>query len=921
MRTEPIGFRRADPAPSSPATIAGVGESEGRSLSDLARAGLLLLAAAIAVPLTVIGQGPGSLPRLADNRLQITLYAEHPDIVTPIGAAVDSLGRLYVVESHTHSPPSDYDGPKGDLIKVFEGTKPDGRAERVRVFADDLFQAQTIAFDPRGVLYVVCTRGLFVLHDRDGDGRSEARTRILTIEPYAKRANPHGQMQGIAFSSDGWVYVGRGAHVGGVYSWVGADGTELPGLYDGGDIVRIRPDGMQLERVASGFWNPFALTLDREGRVIAIDNDPDARGPNRLLHIIGGGDYGYKSLFGRFGLHPYLAWEGDLPGTLPMIDGVGEAPTGVIDASMARLPADYKDSILVSVWGEHNLALYRTTPAGSSIRGKREIFLQGEGHDTEESPFRPSGLTTAPDGTIYISDWMLIDYTTHKRGRIWKVTPREGVATVPPRLAFAPPEPSPALVRLNQIYRLTDPADYVKLREALSDDDPFIRSAAVTMLSRPVFQKAVVQDLEHPNERVRLGALLALRKADVSNPEPLIRPRLRDSSRDVIQMAMIWAGEKVLTSLAPDIDASASAPNLNKPLFETWLATMQILQHAGLRELYAKETSGHAISRDLSPAFIERLSMDERRPAMLRALALRWIADVDASAHYEKLLQLARSGESALQLEALRRLATSKRTESVTTLREVAFAREQPAAVRAEALLSLASSADASLRPLLDDPDPVVRLEAARTLRVAARKPEVRAALKKKLDSVHADAANAQLVSQLAFMLGTESAPRPDTVEGWQKLLATGGDIDAGRRVFFSSNSACNACHVAEGRGGVLGTGFSTMPFGPDLSVIGRTANRQQLIESIVAPSNSVAPEMQGWIVKKKSGEVLTGRQIDQEARHIQLIMIDGKEYNIPRQEIASWGAMDVSLMPVGLPSGMAIEEFRDLLAYLESLK
>ena len=110
------------------------------------------------------------------------------------------------------------------------------------------------------------------------------------------------------------------------------------------------------------------------------------------------------------------------------------------------------------------------------------------------------------------------------------------------------------------------------------------------------------------------------------------------------------------------------------------------------------------------------------------------------------------------------------------------------------------------------------------------------------------------------------------------------------------------------------------MPFGPDLSVIGRTANRRQLIESIVEPSNSIAPEMQGWVVTKKSGEVLTGRQIDQE-EHIQLIMTDGKEHNIPREEIASWGAMDISFMPTGLPDGMAIEEFRDLLAYLESLK
>ncbi|MGQ0635853.1 MAG: PVC-type heme-binding CxxCH protein [Planctomycetaceae bacterium] len=877
--------------------------------------------AAIAIPLSAAGQGPGALPRLADSRLQISLYAEHPDIVTPIGAAVDPRGRLYVVESHTHAPPPDYGGPKGDLIKVFEGARPNGRAQRVSVFADDLFQAQSIAFDSQGDLYVVCTRGLFVLHDRDGDGRAEDRTTILTIEPFAKRANPHGQMQGIAVSSDGWLYVGRGAHVGGAYSWVGADGAEFSGLYDGGDIVRIRPDGTRLERVATGFWNPFALTLDREGRVIAVDNDPDARGPNRLLHIIRGGDYGYKTLFGRFGLHPYLAWEGDLPGTLPMIYGVGEAPTGVIDASAARLPADYNNSLLVSVWGEHNLALYRTTPAGSSIRGQREIFLQGEGHDTKESPFRPSGLAAAPDGTIYITDWMLIDYTTHKRGRIWKVTPREGVATVPPRPAFAAAEPSGALTRLNRLYTCTDPADYGQLREALCDDDPFIQSAAVTMLSGPVFQKAVVHDLEHLNERVRLGALLALREADVPNPAPLIRPRLSDSSRDVIQMAMIWAGEKVLTALAPDIDAVAAAPNLDKRLFETWLATMQILQHAGLGELYARQVSGFAIDRNLSPDFLERLSMDESRPPLLRALALRWLTDVDESPHYDKLLKLAGEGDLSLRLEALRRLAPSRRPESATALRQVAFAPQQPADARAEALLSLASSADASLLPLLDDPDPAVQLEAARTLRVAAAMPDVRAALLKKLERVRADAANSRLVSQLAFLLGKEPAPRPETAEGWQKLLATGGDIEAGRRVFFSSNSTCHTCHVAEGRGSVLGAGFAIMPFGPDLSLIGRTANRQQLIESIVAPSNNIAPEMQGWFVEKKSGQVLTGRQVDQEARHIQLIMVDGKEHDIPREEIASWGAMSVSLMPLGLPSSMAIEEFRDLVAYLESLK
>ena len=61
---------------------------------------------------------------------------------------------------------------------------------------------------------------------------------------------------------------------------------------------------------------------------------------------------------------------------------------------------------------------------------------------------------------------------------------------------------------------------------------------------------------------------------------------------------------------------------------------MQILQHQGLKDLYAKGTPPNAISRDVSPAFIERLAMDEQRPAVLRALALRWMTDIDKSSHF-----------------------------------------------------------------------------------------------------------------------------------------------------------------------------------------------------------------------------------------------------------------------------------------------
>src|SRR5436190_16097731 len=146
------------------------------------------------------------LPALNDAQLQLTLFAAEPDILTPIGLAIDKRGRLFVVESHTHFPRTNYPGPKFDRIKIFTDTRVAGKPERIAIFADGLYHSMNLAFSPGGELYLTHRNGVVILHDQDGDDLSESRTTILELQTAGDY--PHNGIGGVAVSSDGWPYVG-----------------------------------------------------------------------------------------------------------------------------------------------------------------------------------------------------------------------------------------------------------------------------------------------------------------------------------------------------------------------------------------------------------------------------------------------------------------------------------------------------------------------------------------------------------------------------------------------------------------------------------------------------------------------------------------------------------------------------------------
>lgn len=352
-------------------------------------------------------------PKILDDRLVIELAAEQPDIVTPTGLAVDEQGRVWVIENHTHQRPPRYTGPETDRVRIFSEPDEKGRFRKIETFADGFKDAMSLALTKEGNVYLATRKDIFLLRDPKNEGKATERKVIVKLDSPGNY--PHNGLSGFAFDGLGDMYFSLGENLGAPYKLIGSDGVTLSGGGEGGSIYRCKPDGSKLERFATGFWNTFHLTFDPFGRLFAVDNDPDARGPCRLLHIIQGGDYGYRFRNGRRGLHPFTAWNGELPGTLPMVAGTAEAPSGIVAYDHIGLPKEYLGKLLITSWGDHVIENFTLSPRGASFSAKSTIMVRGGEN------FRPVGIVTAPDGSLYVSDWVDKSYPVHGKGALWRI--------------------------------------------------------------------------------------------------------------------------------------------------------------------------------------------------------------------------------------------------------------------------------------------------------------------------------------------------------------------------------------------------------------------------------------------------------------------------------------------------------------------
>jgi quinoprotein glucose dehydrogenase len=309
------------------------------------------------------------------------------------------------------------------------------------------------------------------------------------------------------------------------------------------------------------------------------------------------------------------------------------------------------------------------------------------------------------------------------------------------------------------------------------------------------------------------------------------------------------------------------------------------------------------------------------RVEALRAAAALGVGDPD------QLRALAGKGNDApLRVEALKALAARGDPALAAAVREALgdddealrgdVVRLIPKAKLADgvALLERAATQEGPLR---------VRQAALRALGESAA--EADAVLARLLDRLLSDAWPSPLRLELLEAAGRRSSPevrdraakfeaarkKDDPLSPWRECLE-GGDPVPGRYLFWVRvHASCHQCHRIGDEGGTAG---------PPLTGVGSRLSREQLLESLIFPSKTIAAGYETVAVLLETDAVETGRVVRESDAELVLLGPDGRERAIPKKSIKK-ARRGLSAMPDDIGRLLTRRELRDLVEYLSEQK
>lgn len=291
----------------------------------------------------------------------------------------------------------------GGRVVALEDRDGDGRAEEPRVVAAELDQPHSLAWR-EGHWYVGVPNGIQRLDDLDGDGVAESRTAIVDDVP----AGGFHRTRTVLFLPDGRMLlsVGSSCNV-----CVEEDPRRAAIL------VYPGPEGGEAALFATGLRNAVGLALrpgsdelwaTNNGRDLLGDDQP----PETVNRVREGEDFGWPHCINGHTEDPDAGFPGACADVAaPAVEyQAHSAPLGLAFYEGEAFPDALHGDLFVANHGSWN----RSVPTGYDVirlpfhdglsTGEVEPFVTGWLRADGSAAGRPVGVTTGPDGALYISD-------------------------------------------------------------------------------------------------------------------------------------------------------------------------------------------------------------------------------------------------------------------------------------------------------------------------------------------------------------------------------------------------------------------------------------------------------------------------------------------------------------------------------------
>ena len=301
---------------------------------------------------------------------------------------------------------------KGGLVRINLGV-PIEDPRRVVEICNEMSAVQGI-LPLNGTLFVSGLgpegMGLYKLTDSDGNDQYETIEKFCSFSGEPGEHGPHA----IDLGPDRMLYVLLGNHsqIEGDLSPASLihnfyEGDLLPRYEDpsghaagikapGGMLLRISLDGQQKEVVAAGLRNAYDFAFNSAGEIFFHDSDMESDEgtswyrPTQLYHLIGGGDYGWRSGWAK--------WRSYYPDAIEPIARTGRSsPSGSAYYQHVQFPAEYRDSLFLADWSNGRIVSAKLKRDGAGYDATLTTFMEGR-------PLNVTDLSVGPqDGALYIA--------------------------------------------------------------------------------------------------------------------------------------------------------------------------------------------------------------------------------------------------------------------------------------------------------------------------------------------------------------------------------------------------------------------------------------------------------------------------------------------------------------------------------------